>query len=410
MSALRRLSNAARPRPALAALVTTFVLLGAGLLLLGAAPSTQGLAPGLPTPPSTAVGQNNSSGELEVSVIAGPTTGPAPLATFFNTSVQGGVAPYTYAWTFGDGGNGTGAWILHTYTTPGVYTAVVRVADSSQQTGTAFTVIDVGSTSNNSSREIALNFSASAVRGNAPFSPTFLVSASGGTPPYNLSVCPGYGPCFPPLDRWSGSSESFVGNYPVAGNFTATAVVADSAGNVTIDTVPISVYSTTPLNVSILQSSSNGTAPLAVGFLATVTGGTAPYSIQWVWGDGTFGSSTNGGIVAHAYQSVGLYTPTLIVRDATNASITRALAVVDVTSNSTVASSHGGGLLPSGESGATALVYVGVAALAAIVSGVGLTVALRRRRRAEDARRLALSLEAEANRVQAGPPPTEGQR
>ncbi|MFZ0891611.1 MAG: PKD domain-containing protein, partial [Thermoplasmata archaeon] len=371
MSALRRISKKMGSQPVLVAIVTTFLLLGAAFVLLGGAPAVQGKIPSQQTVTPNAATQNNSSGGLAVSVMAGPTNGTAPLTTFFNTTVQGGVAPYTYAWTFGDGGNGTGAWIIHTYTTPGIYTAIVRVADSSQLTGTGSAVIVVGSGGGNSSKVIALNFSASAVRGNAPFSPDFTVSATGGTPPYNLSVCPGYGACFPAIDQWSGSSESFVAHYPVSGNFTASASVADSAGDVAIGTIPITVDSNTPLNVSVLQSLSNGTAPLAVGFLATVSGGTAPYTIQWVWGDGSFGSSTNGGIVAHAYKSVGVYTPTLIVRDAANGSVTHALGVVDVTSNSTVSSSRGGGLLPSGDSGTTAVAYLGVAAGAAIVSAVG---------------------------------------
>jgi len=66
-----------------------------------------------------------------------PSIGPAPLDVAFTTTVVGGSPPYTYAWTFGDGGTGTGADPDHTYVSPGTYVAEVEVTDAAARTGSA---------------------------------------------------------------------------------------------------------------------------------------------------------------------------------------------------------------------------------------------------------------------------------
>ena len=65
------------------------------------------------------------AGTTDVTLQATPTSGPIPLTVTFTAS--GGVA---YHWAFGDGTEGDGATVQHTYTTAGRYTAVA--------TGTSF--------------------------------------------------------------------------------------------------------------------------------------------------------------------------------------------------------------------------------------------------------------------------------
>jgi len=53
------------------------------------------------------------------------------LPTFFESEVlSGGLAPYTYMWSFGDGTFGTGQTVAHIYQNAGNYTATLEVRDS----------------------------------------------------------------------------------------------------------------------------------------------------------------------------------------------------------------------------------------------------------------------------------------
>ncbi len=60
---------------------------------------------------------------------ANPSAGPAPLIVSFSATVSDGVAPFTYAWSFGDGSSGSGTIAIHTYSAPGTYEAQVVVTD-----------------------------------------------------------------------------------------------------------------------------------------------------------------------------------------------------------------------------------------------------------------------------------------
>jgi len=53
-----------------------------------------------------------------------------PATIQFTAIVAGGVSPYTYAWTFGDGGTATGNPVTHTYGSAGTFPITVIVTDS----------------------------------------------------------------------------------------------------------------------------------------------------------------------------------------------------------------------------------------------------------------------------------------
>jgi len=68
----------------------------------------------------------------------GPTSGNAPLTVFFNGFAAGGTPPYTWAWTFGDGGSSTTQAPYHAYSAAGTYSANLTVTDAALRTASAF--------------------------------------------------------------------------------------------------------------------------------------------------------------------------------------------------------------------------------------------------------------------------------
>ena len=61
---------------------------------------------------------------------ASHTLGDAPLAVSFNVTRSGGLGPFTYEWTFGDGGSSTLPAPAHDFGVAGSYNASVQVIDS----------------------------------------------------------------------------------------------------------------------------------------------------------------------------------------------------------------------------------------------------------------------------------------
>jgi hypothetical protein len=62
------------------------------------------------------------AGEELVCDAGGPYTGEINQAVSFTGFASGGTTPYTWAWTFGDGGTAVVQNPTHTYTTAGNYT------------------------------------------------------------------------------------------------------------------------------------------------------------------------------------------------------------------------------------------------------------------------------------------------
>jgi outer membrane protein assembly factor BamB len=75
--------------------------------------------------------------------VVGARTGPAPLTANFSVTVTGGVPPYAYDWSFGDGNASTLASGTHTYTRAGDFLGSLTVSDATGRNLTMPFLVDV---------------------------------------------------------------------------------------------------------------------------------------------------------------------------------------------------------------------------------------------------------------------------
>ncbi len=249
--------------------------------------------------------QSNSS-SLAVKASSRPLSGSAPLTVEFWANVTGGMPPYVIAWTFGDGGNGSGAPIDHTYALPGDYTASVVVTDSSRASVVSSVNVQVGNNSTNAPLAVTLNILPDP--GIAPLNVSIQVQATGGTPYYSLKLSTGNGNQTLGLAPWSGAPTNFQVYYPLAGFYTVTAYVVDAAGSVTSQRIPLDLGSRT-MSVGLNVTPVRGSAPLNVTFtIGKVSGGLSPYLLTLAFGDGAIAHGlVPGEIIHHVYQDPGTF-------------------------------------------------------------------------------------------------------
>jgi PKD repeat protein len=222
--------------------------------------------------------------------------GYAPLNVIFTGDATGGVPPYTYAWTFGDGGTDTLPNPSHSYLTVGTHTATLTVTDSLGHTGVG--TVDVTVTPELTVAVQGLPGTA----GPAPLTVNVSSTVSGGTPPYTYD--------------WNFQDGSPNSNSPsdqhtwIAGEYDVTLTVSDSCGHQVVANLPISSYG--PITVTPAADFTCGYAPLNVAFTGDVVGGVPPLTYAWSFGDGGTSTLAN---PAHSYLSIGAFTATLTVTD-----------------------------------------------------------------------------------------------
>ena len=153
---------------------------------------------------------------LAVNASAAPLSGNAPLTVAFSAAAAGGIPPYTFAWTFGDSGTGTGQSPNHTYNAAGTYPVSVTATDSAS----------VSATDNHLSISVApplpvtLSIAASPSSGQIPLAVSFTATPSGGIPPYTVAWNFG--------DSATGTGLTATHTYTAGGTFTVQATVTDS--------------------------------------------------------------------------------------------------------------------------------------------------------------------------------------
>ena len=233
---------------------------------------------------------------------ATPSSGTAPLAVAFTSTVSGGSPPYTASWNFGDGSAaGTTLNVSHTYTLSGTYSAKLTITDSKSGTTSATAKVTV-----TSAAPLTVSASATPASGVAPVAVTLAGTAAGGVAPYTYAWTLGDGAKL--------STASGIHLYTAPGAYALQLTVTDSTGASASGSANVAVVAPTgTFAVAATATPVGGAIPLGVTLSETPTGGTAPYTATWMFGDGSVGA---GASVSHSYTVNGNYEATVYVSDA----------------------------------------------------------------------------------------------
>ncbi|MDE1819983.1 MAG: PKD domain-containing protein [Euryarchaeota archaeon] len=259
----------------------------------------------------------NSTASLHAGIrFNSPSSGYAPLTVTVTGNATGGTAPYTFAWTFGDGAATTGTTVSHTYHAPAgcgsggscSYNMTLTAQDSVGHSARAVAVVSIWP---NGTKTFNATISLSPSSGTAPLPVSLDGNASGGQSPYTFVWAFG--------DGSTATGATVQHTYVQAGTFAVVLTAVDAKGGVAQATSSVQVSPPPPpngtgyLEISIDVRPATGPAPLTVHFTGFAQGGQAPYTYSWNFGDNT--STANGSSVFHTYAVQGVYVAALFVSD-----------------------------------------------------------------------------------------------
>lgn len=222
------------------------------------------------------------------SFTATPNSGPAPLLVNFNASgssdSDGSIV--SYAWTYGDGGTGSGVTSSHTYTTAGSYLALLVVRDDDG--ATAATVRQVVVTQPGGNQNPTASFTAMPNSGPAPLLVNFNAGAS--TDPDGSIVS--YSWVFG--DGGTGTGVAPSHTYTTAGAYNVMLTVTDDDGAVGTAVATITVTGggggdSIPPSVTITNPVNGDTVSGTVAFAATATDNVGVVGVQFKVDGGNLG-------------------------------------------------------------------------------------------------------------------------
>lgn len=284
---------------------------------------------------------------------AAPTSGTTPLQVTFSATTAGGTAPFTFAWTFGDGSIGVGSNPAHTYLVGGVFAVELWANDS----------FGVSAQANLTVRTVAPFVTHLAVLPSIVVlggTVTFYANASGGQGPYteNYSGLPPG--CASRNASTVSCTPTTLGLYTVRVTFTdSTGLAQNLTGSVDV-VAPIALRLTlSPVTVVVGQ---------VFTVNASVTGGDGVNTVRY-FGLPSSCTGNNRTLFTCRADVVGTFTVNATVMDSSGA---RARGSAVLTVLATPATSPAGGL---------SNLWVGVIiAVAVVAATLGLLLYRRRRK------------------------------
>jgi len=229
--------------------------------------------------------------------IAYPREGEVPLTVEFKENVSHSWSYGEFLWDFGDGINGTGYSLLHTYVNPGLYNVTLTVNSSYGSSSVTMNGY-INATQQGSP---ATDFYGAPLSGDAPLEVEFSDTSLGVVHTRWWDFGDG-------TVAWANETPWVKHSYSIPGMYTVSLTAGNNGGDVTatkegyIEVLP----SGAPPHARFSLSPMMGYAPLSVLFTDRSTGG--PLAWHWDFGDGTVSSDAN---PANTYTTAGLYVVTL---------------------------------------------------------------------------------------------------
>ena len=233
--------------------------------------------------------------------VGSPTSGSAPLTVQFTDQTTGG--PTNWSWTFGDGGTSTAQNPSHIYSGAGVYTVDLtawNIYGTGEITKTNYITVSGGQPS-----APVANFVGSPTSGTVPLTVVFTDQSTNSPTAWSWT----FG------DGGTSTAQNPSHQYTTGGNFTVSLTVSNAGGSDN-ETKTNYITVTSPVPVpDFTASPTSGPAPLTVHFTDLSTGciDTWKYNMDGVGGDDW--SDSHGGNATWTYQTAGVFTVILKVRD-----------------------------------------------------------------------------------------------
>ena len=246
---------------------------------------------------------------LNVTLTASTDRPSVGVGVGFSVTVSGGLAPYTFNYSFGDGTflvNATTGSVTHVYGASGAFCAAVVVADSADPPdggASGRVALGVGGVALPNCRNDTAPLTVAPLAGvgvrDAPADFPSLFTTSGG------SSGPG---ALPPTIQYS-SSDPYVAAcgcaiFRTAGTYAVTGYANDSENEQASAATSVTVAP--PLVAQFTASTTYGVAPLTVAFSATASGGDGASAGLTAWSSGT-GLQSVGASASFTYPTPGMY-------------------------------------------------------------------------------------------------------